>query len=112
MTRVGNTEHIMALLRSQLHRMAGRDRTQRSRKPGEPASREPTTQERIQALAEIENLSDEEFCSALVRTLLADEFGDAVANSAGFQHIVTRTSNAMRTDREIAQLLRTVRQSL
>lgn len=113
MTRVGNTDQIMALVRSQLKRMTKRERSAGGDKVNQADSPRALSQnERIQALSAIEDLSDEEFARGLVRAFLSEEFGEAVSNSSGFQQIVERTAGVMQADPQISALLRQVREGL
>lgn len=112
MTRVGNTDQIMALVRSQLQRMAKRQRSEKGHKSGQPDARVLTQHERIEALRTIQDISDDEFTQGLVRAFLSEEFGHALAGSPGFQHLVEKTAGLMQADPQIAALLRQVRDRL
>ena len=112
MTRVGNTDQIMALVRSQLQRMAKRERSGKNQKVDRPGTRVLTQQERVQALREIRDLTEEEFTRGLVRAFLTEEFGEAIAGSSGFQQAVESTSRVIQADPQILALLRQVRQEL
>jgi hypothetical protein len=87
MTRVSNADHVLLLLREQLHRM-GRSRTGRSGKAG--AGREATQGPliRLQASAAVDQLSDEDFRKVLLRAVLTEELGEGIANDPNFQSIV------------------------
>lgn len=113
MTRVTNTEQVMALVRNQLQRMAKRERTDASQKARKSDEARPLTpRERVQALGALEDLSDEDFTNSFVRALLSEEFGGEVTNSPGFQQVIEKTAGAMRADPEIAGLLKRVRGEL
>ena len=112
MTRVGNTEQILALVRNQLQRMAKRERTGKAREVRKPESRPLNPRERVQALSAIENLSGEDFAHGFVRALLSEEFGPEAANSPAFREVVEKTASAMQADPEVAQLIRRVREEL
>lgn len=86
MTRVSSSEHVLLLLRERLQRL---DRG-RARQPGRPAgSRAPTAppMARLQALAALDELPDEELQRTLVRALLSEELGEEVANDPSFQAV-------------------------
>ncbi|GAA4044816.1 hypothetical protein [Parerythrobacter jejuensis] len=112
MTRVGNTEQVMALVRNQLQRMARREKSEKTQKAGKPEARTLTSRERVQALNAIKDLSEEDFTQSFVRAMLSEEFGEKVSNSPGFQQVIERTASAMRADSEIAALLNRVRGEL
>lgn len=112
MTRIGNTEQVMALVRNQLQRMARREKADKTQKSRQPEARTLTPRERVQALSAIKDLTDEDFTQNFVRALLGEEFGDGITASPGFQLVVERTAKAMRADPEIAALLKRVRNQL
>ena len=112
MTRVGNTEQVMALVRNQLQRMAKREQTSKTGKVDRKETRRLTPRERFDALNSIEGLSDEEFDQGIVRALLTEEFGEQVSNSPGFQELVDRTLGVLRSDPQVAALLRRLREEL
>lgn len=109
MTKVTNSDHIMALVRNQLQRMSERGKTGKARRPGKTQSRILTAHERVRALSAIQDMSDEEFTRNLVRSLLSEELGERISVSSGFQNVVERTTQALRGDPEIVELLRRVR---
>ena len=112
MTRVGNTEQVMALVRNQLQRMAKREKTAKSQKTAKPEARTLSSRERVEALGAIRDLSDDDFAQGFVRALLGEEFGETVTASPGFQQVVERTAGMMRRDPETAALLQRVRTQL
>ena len=112
MTRITNSEQVMALVRNQLQRMSKRERAGKTQKTQKTESRGLTQQERVIALGAVRDLSDEDFTQGFVRALLSEEFGDTVSHSPQFQKIVERTTEAMRADPEIAALLKTMRGEL
>lgn len=101
MTRISNSDQVLAIVRAQLQRMAKRggaskgDKTGRADKLTSPTMNSRQT---IEALAQIEGLSEEAFAQALVRALLLEEFGEGFANSARFQAVVERTAKAIGED--------------
>lgn len=88
MTRIGNVDQILLLLREQLQRTDKRRGAQpkSASTRAEAAAARPL--ERARALAALESLSDEEKRKAVVRGLLTEEFGEAVGNDAALQSIV------------------------
>lgn len=88
MTRVGNIDQVLLLLREQIRR-AGKGRDA-SRKAGigrtDKALARPL--DRVRALATLETLGEDEVRRALVRGLLTEELGESVGNDAALQAIV------------------------
>ena len=112
MTRIGNTDQILALVRSQLQRMSKNARSDSNKKVRGKDPQRLTASERLSALQAIDGLSDEEFAKGLVRSLLAEELGEQVSNSAGFLQLVDRTTAIMQADPPTAALLRKLREGL
>lgn len=85
MTRIGNVDQVLLLLREQLQR-AGKGR-QAARKPRSgPVTPRPL--DRVRALAAMASLNDDELRRAVVRGILTEELGEAVGNDAALQAIV------------------------
>jgi hypothetical protein len=99
MTRVGNTDQILALIRAQLQRMAKRERGDAAGKT-ESGRDTLTPRQRVEALATMKGFSDQDFARALIRGLLAEELGEGVASSPGFQSVLERTYAALDADAE------------
>lgn len=112
MTRVGNTEQIMALVRNQLQRMSKREKSTKTQQVRKTENKPLNQRERVQALAAIEDLSSEDFSQGFVRALLSEEFGPEVSHSPAFQQVVEKTAAAMEADPQIASLIRQVRGEL
>lgn len=112
MTRIGNTDQILALVRSQLQRMGKNARSESASKVRGKDPHRLTASERLSALQAIDGLSDDEFARGLVRSLLTEELGEQVSNSAGFQQLVDRTTAIMQADAQTASLLRKLRDGL
>lgn len=88
MTRVGNIDQVLLLLREQLQRSGktrensrGAGATRAGLAPARPL-------DRVRALATLDTLGEDDVRRALVRGVLTDELGDGVANDAAFQRIV------------------------
>lgn len=112
MTRITNSEQILAIIRSQLQRMSERTRAEASGKTGRSAPKRMTSTERLVALNAIEGLTEDEFARGLIRSLLEDEFGEKLGNSPRFLDLVDRTATIMQSDPQAAALLRQVRNEL
>jgi hypothetical protein len=86
MTRIATSEQALVLLREQLQRL-GRGRGAKVGRTG--AAREATASPiaRLQAQGGLEALSGDEFRRTLVRALLTEELGDAMANDPSFQAV-------------------------
>lgn len=86
MTRVGQADHVLVLLREKLQRM---ERTRSNRAP-RASSMDKGTQPplaRLHASAALDQLPDEEFRRTLVRAVLAEELGEKIGNDPNFQVI-------------------------
>ena len=68
-----------------------------------------SSRQMVDALAGIEGLSEEDFTRGFVRALLTEEFGEKLANSAGFQSVVDRTADALREHAEVTAMLASLR---
>jgi hypothetical protein len=84
MTRIGNSDQILRLLREQLKRA---DKTSGARKK-DAAGRTDALRERpldrVRQLTGAETLSDQDVRRAIVRGLLTEQFGDAITNDPAF----------------------------
>ena len=112
MTRIANTDQILALVRSQLQRMSRQSRRGSAEKVKGKDPHRLSSSERLAALKQIEDLSDDDFARGLVRSLLTEELGEKVSNSAGFFHLVDRTTAILQGDAQTAALLRRIRSDL
>ena len=106
MTRINNTDQIMALLRHQLQRMAKPDGARKTAKPSS-ADKETTSSavHRISALTRNENLSEEDFERAFIRALLIDELGEALAEDHRFDRIANQVHQMIAMDEKAGNLL-------
>jgi hypothetical protein len=85
MTRVGNVDQVLLLLREQLQRTDGKKRTDRGTGVRKASAR---PLDRVRALAALDSLNEDEVRSAVVRGLLTEEFGEAVGNDPALHAIV------------------------
>lgn len=85
MTRIGNVDQLLLLLREQLQR-AGKGRQAIRKSRIGPAA--PRALDRVRALAAMESLNDDELRNAVVRGILTEEFGEGVGNDAALQAII------------------------
>jgi len=97
MTRIGPTEQILVLLRARLER--------RARTVRDPSSEILDAQTRLQAMAGVRDLPDRSFRQALVRGLLADRMGEALAGDPAFDQVVREVLDLMEGNPETAALL-------
>lgn len=87
MTRVTNADQVLLVLRERLQRLG--QRRSEGRSPSKLANRDDVGPiSRLRQSDALSGLSDEEMHRGLVRAMLAQEWGDAVANDAGFLRIV------------------------
>lgn len=85
MTRIGNVDQVLLLLREQLQR-AGKGRQAARKSRSGPVTPRPL--DRVRALAAMASLNDDELRRAVVRGILTEELGEAVGNDAALQAIV------------------------
>jgi hypothetical protein len=106
MTRITQADQIMLLLRQQLQRMAESGKTARSGRTGATqTTQRQTPLRRVSALAALDGLSDEELGQTLIRALLAEEFGETLANEPKFARIVDEVHRMIAGDEEARGLL-------
>lgn len=106
MTRIGNADHIMVLLRQQLQRMDKTRGKARSSGPGASTPAAPRNAiDRIASLATLDDLDDRQFERALIRALLTDEFGAAMAEDHRFERIAGEVHRIIRSEKESRELL-------
>jgi hypothetical protein len=84
MTRISNSDHVLVLLREQLHKL-GRTRRESASRTAEVSGSTPPPIARLQAMASPEE--GEEFRRTLVRAILTEEMGEAMANDPAFQTV-------------------------
>lgn len=87
MTRVGNVEQVLLLLREQLRRADRGRAAQRGSSAGRAAPADARPLDRVRALAALESLDEGEVRRAVVRGILTEAFGEAVANDAPLQRV-------------------------
>lgn len=85
MTRISQADHVLLLLREQLQKI-GRGRNERPSRAGAVRGTTPRPIARLQAMPSLEE--GEEFRRTLVRAILAEELGEAMANDPSFQAVV------------------------
>jgi hypothetical protein len=85
MTRIGNTDQVLLLLREQLQKI-GQTRKERTGRSGSVRRSTPRPIARLQAAGSFEE--GEEFRRTLVRAILTEEMGEAMANDPSFQAVV------------------------
>jgi hypothetical protein len=87
MTRITNADQALLLLQEQLQRM-DRGKTGRTSRKGNSQKATPRAMARLQTLAALDRLSDEDVRRTLVRALLSEQLGEGIANDATFQNVV------------------------
>lgn len=106
MTRIGNVDHVLLLLQQQLQKLDGSGRKDRTRKTGKTSRNESQSSlNRVVAISGKEELDDETFARALVRALLVDELGEALAEDHRFDRIAAEVHRMIATDEQFARLL-------
>lgn len=110
MTRIGNVDQILLLLREQLQR-AGEARVRARRSQTEPNGAEPRPLDRARTLASLDAIDPEERRRLIVRTLLLEEFGEKAGTDPAFASLVDRVLAMVRDIPEGGELIdRAVRQ--
>jgi hypothetical protein len=85
MTRISNSDHVLVLLREQLQKL-GRTRKEDAGRAAEVRGSTPRPIARLQAMAPPEE--GDEFRRTLVRAILTEEMGEAMANDPAFLAVV------------------------
>lgn len=88
MTRVGNVDQLLLLLREQLERTSRGRSAARNDKTGRSPAVTAAPLERARALAALDGLAEEEVRRVVVRGLLVDAFGDAMSNDPAFRAVI------------------------
>lgn len=112
MVSINNVDHVLALVRGQVERLARDRRAAGGKKAGRSeraGAIRASARSRLDALATIEELGEESFAQLLVGALLSEEFGDDAANDPRFQQIAARTAEIMRTDPNLRAAMRALR---
>ncbi len=110
MTRITNSDQVIAAVRAQLQRMAKKGKADTTARTAKTRSKSMNTRQMVDALAAIEGLTEDDFTRGFVRALLTEEFGEKLANSPEFQSVIDRTSTSIMADAETRALLSTLRQ--
>jgi hypothetical protein len=106
MTRISNVDQMLLLLRQQLQRMERPDHARRGAKAAKSgASQRQGAAQRIEALAQAGDMSEEEFARSLIGALLVDEFGEAAANDHRFQKLTDEVHRILSSDAKARGLL-------
>lgn len=109
MTRISNSEQVLAIVRAQLQRMAKRGKADKSGRTEKADTKPLDTRQTIEALCAVKGLSDEDFARGLVSTLLIEEFGETIANAPAFHAAVEKTVAALRADDSVRARLDAMR---
>lgn len=86
MTRIGNTDQVLLLLREQLQKLGQNRKERTSRSATVRGASTPRPIARLRAMDSYEE--GEEFRRTLVRAILTEEMGEAMANDPSFQAVV------------------------
>lgn len=102
MTRITAADQIVLLLREELRRAAaerrGRAATSQTKAPA-------TSRSRVAALAGLKSMAPDEFRRAVVRSLVAERLGEALANEPALEETVRRVSGMIEDSEEGRTLL-------
>lgn len=112
MTRIGNVDQVLLLLREQLQRSGTTRGAAAKAGAAQAGAVSARPLDRVRALAALESLEEEELRRAVVRGLLAEQFGEAVGNDPALIAIVDQVGRIIGEtpegrdlmDRALAQL--------
>lgn len=111
MTRITQSDQIVLLLRQQLQKVAGRKEVHRKGRTEKTAGGE-NAGNRVESLAALRNLPQDDIERALLRMLLIEEMGEAVGNDPKFQGVIDKVHGLIRSDQETGLLLERALQAL
>lgn len=102
MTRITNSDQVLILLRAHMQRSE-----RAAKKPAAAAAERaaPRPLSRVQEMAADQGLSQGEIERALIAGLLAEEFGEGLANEARFQTMVSDVLRTIHSDESARALL-------
>lgn len=107
MTRITNVDQVLLLIRQQLQRLSGNGAAARkTRATAARGSQRQSALGRLAALSRLEDLPEGELEHSLVRALLADEFGEGLANDPRFLRVAGEVSRIIAADEEASSLLK------
>lgn len=107
MTRINNVDHVLMLLQQQLQKLNSTERKARSRKAGKVDDNQAKSSlRRVAALHSREGLSEENFDRALIRALLVDQLGEALAEDHRFDRVASEVYRIISEDADTLKLLR------
>ncbi|WP_137861310.1 MULTISPECIES: hypothetical protein [unclassified Sphingomonas] len=105
MTRIGNVDQVLLLLQEQLQRTSRNRGTARQGRTARAEASSARPLDRVRALAALDTLDEEELRRAMVRGLLAEQFGEAVGNDPALIAIVDQVSRMIGETPEGRQLM-------
>lgn len=112
MTRITNADQVLLLLRNHLERAQKQRRKGAKPSASEREKARATPLQRVERLAAADGLPEVEIRKALIAGLLADEFGEAVANEAHFHQLVDDVLAIIEHDAHAGALLAAARRQL
>ena len=112
MTRVTNSDQILILLRQQLQRMSGRSQTRKAARTDGNRGSEQSGVARLRALAQLDDLTSDDFERALIQGLLIEEFGEGFVNDPRFQKLVDQVLGIIASDQQSRKLLQGAKREL
>lgn len=107
MTRIGNVDHVLMLLKQQLKKLDSTGKKARSKQAGPVEQvQSHSSLKRLSAVSSREGISEQEFEKALVRALLVDELGGSLAEDHRFDKVASEVHRLISIDPELRQLLK------
>lgn len=98
MTRINSSEQVLLLLRAQLQHIQREKKLRKSTAVSKAPEGRPSPADRMQLIARLEALSDEERGRLFVTTVLTKEFGEEFANDPKFLSVSSQVYDALSRD--------------
>jgi len=100
MDPISQVDRLTILLRARLL-----EQSRARARPGRRTAPQPETPDAVRALAALDGVDERQLRRAFVQSLLREQFGTEVINSAQFQQVVGRVTDAIEDDPAISRLL-------
>jgi hypothetical protein len=103
-TRISSSDQVLILLREQLQRL-GRGKADGARRSGRAAEASGPALARLKALAGRGAAGEDELRRALVRAVLTEELGEALANEPALQSVFDEVARIIGASAEGSEML-------
>ena len=105
MPRITNSDQVILLLQNQLQRLNRGNSKKVRRTNSDKQKVEKTPLNRVQSIAQREELEDDVIKRTLIGGILTEEFGAKVANDPSFQKMIDSVYAAIENDEQARTLL-------